>query len=250
MSKRRTMAKGRNEQLVRLLQILRDLDRLGGLDVYELAESHGTTTRTVRRDLAALEAAGFTLIAERDGARLRYRIDLTGKLAKLSSLLDASHYLALRVAMEPGAPMRNTSRVFADLEDLGTKIEAAIGAAGREQLARMPGGEELHEPFGADAGPAPEQALEVVRAQARRGRHRVEVRLLAGMRFEKADRPFDAGVVLVRHRVPPERQLTAAGRARQPDSCAMGRDATGFWLLKDPRRSFALRQAQGERASV
>jgi predicted DNA-binding transcriptional regulator YafY len=106
---------GRNEQLVRLLQILRDLDRLGGLDVYELAETHGTTTRTIRRDLAALEAAGFTLLSERDGARLRYRIDLKGKLAKLSSLLDASHYLALRVAMEPGAPMRNTSREFRNI---------------------------------------------------------------------------------------------------------------------------------------
>jgi predicted DNA-binding transcriptional regulator YafY len=137
MKSRRPAAKGRNEQLVRLLQILRDLDRLGGLDVYELAECHGTTTRTIRRDLEALEAAGFTLIAERNGARLRYRIDLKGKLAKLSSLLDASHYLALRVAMEPGAPMTNTSRVFADLEDLGTKIEAAIGEAGREQLAAI-----------------------------------------------------------------------------------------------------------------
>lgn len=131
------VANGRNEQLVRLLQILRDLDRLGGLDVYELAETHGTTTRTIRRDLDALEAAGFTLVSERDGARLRYRVDLKGKLAKLSSLLDASHYLALRVAMEPGAPMRNTSRVFADLEDLGAKIEAAIGEAGREQLAAI-----------------------------------------------------------------------------------------------------------------
>jgi predicted DNA-binding transcriptional regulator YafY len=131
---RRSPAQGRNDQIVRVLQILRDLDQLRGLDVYELANRYGTTTRTIRRDLDALEQAGFPLAFELDGARKLWRIDASGQLGKLRALLDASHYLALRVAMEPGAPMRNTSPLFAKLEDLGGKIEKALGETGRAQL--------------------------------------------------------------------------------------------------------------------
>lgn len=127
----------RNDQVVRVLSVLRDLDRLGGHTVYELAERYGTDVRTIRRDLAALEQAGFPIESEREGARKRFRVGYKGALSKLSALLDASHYLALRVAMEPGAPMQSRSSVFATLEDLGAKIEAAIGAAGREKLAAI-----------------------------------------------------------------------------------------------------------------
>ena len=127
----------RNDQVVRVLAVLRDLDRLGGCTVYELAERYGTDVRTIRRDLSALEQAGFPIDAERDGARKRFRLGAGRALAKLSALLDASHYLALRVAMEPGAPRQTRSSTFAALEDLGTKIEAAVGAAGREKLAAI-----------------------------------------------------------------------------------------------------------------
>jgi proteasome accessory factor B len=127
----------RNDQVVRVLQILRDLDHVGGLDLYELAARYGTAVRTIRRDLAALEQAGFPVVSERDGVRKRYRIDFSGALGRLASLLDASHYLALRVAMAPGAPLQNRSSVFATLEDLGAKIERAIGEAGRERLAAI-----------------------------------------------------------------------------------------------------------------
>lgn len=132
---RRGVRAGRNDQVVRVLAVLRDLDRLGGVTVYELAERYGTDVRTIRRDLSALEQAGFPLdSAERDGPRKRYRIDARAALGRLASLLDASHYLALRVAMEPGAPMQRRSAVFATLEDLGGKIEHAIGPAGRARL--------------------------------------------------------------------------------------------------------------------
>ena len=47
-------AAGRNAQLVRTLSVPRDLDRLGGVDLYELAERYGTTVRTIRRDLEAI----------------------------------------------------------------------------------------------------------------------------------------------------------------------------------------------------
>ena len=127
----------RNDQVVRVLQVLRDLDRFGGHTVYELAERYGTDVRTIRRDLAALEQAGIPLASERDGPRKRHRVDHRGSLRRIGSLLDASHYLALRVAMEPGAPMQSRSSLFATLEDLGAKIEAAIGSAGRDRLAAI-----------------------------------------------------------------------------------------------------------------
>lgn len=67
----------RNEQLVRVLRLVNDLAARGGCDVYELAERHETTTRTIRRDLEALESVGVPLARKlSDGGRMRWWIDL------------------------------------------------------------------------------------------------------------------------------------------------------------------------------
>lgn len=52
----------RNEQVVRILNILKELGREGGADLYELAERFGASVRTIRRDLDALDGAGFALV--------------------------------------------------------------------------------------------------------------------------------------------------------------------------------------------
>ena len=127
-------APGRNAQLARTLCILRDLDRYGGADLYELAERYGTTPRTIRRDLAAIEEVGLTLEKEQAGPRKRWRVVFRDKLKLLPSLLDVSHYLALRVAMGQGGAVRSVSSLFASLEDLAGKIETAVGSKGRKQL--------------------------------------------------------------------------------------------------------------------
>lgn len=124
----------RNAQVERILAILRDLDRLDGVDLYELAERHGTVVRTIRRDLEALQAAGLPLTEERDGKRKRWRVAYRDRLSKLSGLFDASHYLALRLAMGEGGPATRSSTVFATLEDLAAKIEQALGPADRRRL--------------------------------------------------------------------------------------------------------------------
>ncbi len=126
--------RGRNSQLLRLLSIIADLDRLGGVDLYELAERHGATVRTIRRDLEALEASGFNLVSESDGRRKRWRIDARHGLRRLSSLLDVRHYLGLRLAMGEVGTSAGASSVFADLEDLAHKIEKALGPASRGTL--------------------------------------------------------------------------------------------------------------------
>lgn len=127
----------RNEQAIRLIELIAHLDRLGAQDVYALAEHFGTSEKTIKRDLGALEACGVPLESEMQGKRKAWRIDAKRRLASLSSLLDASHYLALRVAMEPGASLATGSALFATLEDLGQKIEGAIGPHGRAQLAAI-----------------------------------------------------------------------------------------------------------------
>jgi predicted DNA-binding transcriptional regulator YafY len=133
--RKQAQAGGRNEQVIRTLDLVRTLARMGGCDVYELAQKYGTTVRTIRRDLEGLQEAGILLKKEpaQDSSRVRYSLD-TGVSERLSGLLDVSHYLALRLVMAQGAPVTNTSHVFATLEDLAERIEKAVGEKGRAQL--------------------------------------------------------------------------------------------------------------------
>jgi predicted DNA-binding transcriptional regulator YafY len=124
----------RNTQLVRNLRILADLDRLGGVDLYELAERHGTTTRTIRRDLDALQEAGLPLEQVRQHRRQLWQLTAGYSSGRKIGLLDAGHYLALRLLEAQRGPAQATHSVQATLEDLSQKIEKAIGAKGREQL--------------------------------------------------------------------------------------------------------------------
>ncbi len=129
----------RNEQVERVLKILNDLDRrAGGVDLYTLADEHGVTTRTVRRDLEALERAGIRFERRPDpqGKRLLWCIDRKTRSdhQRILSLLDASHYLALRVAMQAAGARPDASWVAATLEDVADKIETAIGKTGRQRL--------------------------------------------------------------------------------------------------------------------
>lgn len=129
---------GRNEQIVRVLRLLRDLDRVGGATLYELAERYGTTVRTIRRDLEALEEAGIPLRKELspDSSKHRWLVDgdATGRL---TNLLDATHYLALRLAMDEGKTVRRNETLFATLEDLSLRVERALGTKGRAQLEEI-----------------------------------------------------------------------------------------------------------------
>lgn len=128
---------GRNDQVVRILQLLHDLERLGGCDVYELAERYGTTTRTVRRDLAAITEAGIPLKrTQGEGSRALWSIDQKAA-ARMLSLIEVSHFLALKLAMNEGLAVRNNSQLFASLEDLSDRIEQALGRQGRAQLQEI-----------------------------------------------------------------------------------------------------------------
>ncbi|GDX80022.1 transcriptional regulator [Deltaproteobacteria bacterium] len=128
--------RGRNSQLNRFVSIVRDLDRLGGVDIYELAERYGVHVRTIRRDLAALEEAGMPIATERPSAegRVRRRANFRAPVQDFAKLLDRNHYLALTLAMEQGGATRTMGSVYAQLEDLAEKIEKALGKADHQKL--------------------------------------------------------------------------------------------------------------------
>src|SRR5687767_1786971 len=85
----------RNAEVIRQWTILRELEASRRLTIDEMAERTGVTTRTIRRDLEALQSAGFPLFDEtHDGKRYWTleqkafrRLDATGfTFAELSAL--------------------------------------------------------------------------------------------------------------------------------------------------------------------
>lgn len=65
----------RNRGLVRALRTAKLLESSRfGVSIGELASEFGCTTRTVRRDLEALQEAGLPLVDVVDGGRKRWRV--------------------------------------------------------------------------------------------------------------------------------------------------------------------------------
>ncbi len=85
----------RNAEVIRQWTILRDLEASRRLTIDEMAERTGVTTRTIRRDLEALQSAGFPLFDETHDGKKYWtleqkafrRLDATGfTFAELSAL--------------------------------------------------------------------------------------------------------------------------------------------------------------------
>ena len=152
----------RNAEVIRQWSILRDLEASRRLTIDDLAARTGVTTRTIRRDLEALQASGFPLFDELiDGkrywtleAKAFRRLDDTGfTLAELSALYF-SRTLVEVLAATPfqqdvasafeklGGALTPQMRRFLDRLPLvfqakGTSSEAADARAGREHIARL-----------------------------------------------------------------------------------------------------------------
>ena len=88
----------RNAEVIRQWTILREIERArgGGVTIDELAAICAVTTRTIRRDLQALEESGFPLFDDRthDDGKTRWRVN--GQAFKgLSAGLTVSELCAL-----------------------------------------------------------------------------------------------------------------------------------------------------------
>lgn len=150
---------GRNEQVIRLFAIIRTLYRRGRCDIYELANQHGTTTRTILRDLDALEAAGLPLAKELDGRKMKWRIEYDDQLRDLTRLLDTSHYLAVIAALGTGGATTRSRTAREALQDLATKVANSLSPGERKRYAAAakafgsPGRQQLQHQSGDLLGP-------------------------------------------------------------------------------------------------
>src|SRR5512138_3005539 len=127
----------RNAEVIRQWSILRDLEASRRLTIDDLADRTGVTTRTIRRDLEALQAAGFPLYDEVHDNK-RYwtleqrafrRLDDTGfTLAELSAL----YFSRTLVECLAGTPFQR------DVTSAFEKLAAALTPGMRQFLDRLP----------------------------------------------------------------------------------------------------------------
>jgi predicted DNA-binding transcriptional regulator YafY len=130
----------RNAEVIRQWTILREVERArgAGVTIDELAVLCEVTTRTIRRDLQALEQAGFPLFDDRshDDGRTRWRINgqaLKGLAAGLTlSELCALHFSRTLVEALAGTPFRED--VASAFEKLGSTLTPHM----RDFLDRLP----------------------------------------------------------------------------------------------------------------
>ena len=130
----------RNAEVIRQWTILREIERARsvGVTIDELAALCDVTTRTIRRDLQALEEAGFPLFDDkgRDDGKTRWLVN--GQAFKgLSAGLTVSELCALyfsRTLLESlsGTPFRD------DVESAFEKLSSALTPHMRQFLDQLP----------------------------------------------------------------------------------------------------------------
>jgi predicted DNA-binding transcriptional regulator YafY len=127
----------RNAEVIRQWTILRDLESSRRLTIDDLASRTGVTTRTIRRDLEALQTAGFPLFDEvHDGkrywtleAKAFKRLDVPGfTLAELSAL----YFSRALVECLAATPFHR------DVASAFDKLAAALTPGMRQFLDRLP----------------------------------------------------------------------------------------------------------------
>ena len=115
---------GRNEQLIRQWNIIRQLDSKFGVTVTQLMQEFRVTRRTIERDLAALEEAGFPLVDEfyegqkkwKFVAGFQSQLPIPFTLSELLSLYFSRHILDTFTA----TPFKQ------ELESLCTKLQSLL----------------------------------------------------------------------------------------------------------------------------
>jgi proteasome accessory factor B len=166
----------RNAEVIRQWQVLREIEsRRAGVTIHELADLVRVSTRTIRRDLQALQEAGFAVYDEGgDHETKRWRIDTAPFRAVQEGLTVAdvgALYLSRAVVESlPGWPLAE------ELRDAFKKIERALNPRTREFLATLP--QVLSAKSGPRAGQPATPLVDVTRRlfEAARGRRVIEMR--------------------------------------------------------------------------
>jgi predicted DNA-binding transcriptional regulator YafY len=127
----------RNAEVIRQWNILRAIEAARRVTIDSLAEQERVTTRTIRRDLEALQAAGFPLFDEVEDGKRYWRIDTRPFKALADTGFTLSELCALyfsRTLVEvlAGTPFRD------DLASAFVKFERALSPKMRQFLDRLP----------------------------------------------------------------------------------------------------------------
>lgn len=129
----------RNQEVIRQWKVLHALESSRhGVGIDALADELEVTTRTIRRDLAALQEAGFPLFDEKDdNGRVRWRLD--GQILKG---IDTGFTLAELCALYLGRNLLEAVAGTPFQRDLGlafARIEKMLSPRMRQFLDRLPG---------------------------------------------------------------------------------------------------------------
>jgi predicted DNA-binding transcriptional regulator YafY len=128
---------GRNEEVIRQWTLLRQLAASKTNTIPNLAANLRVTTRTIRRDLAALQAAGFPIYDDVVNGTKFWRMDARGLGTLAKNGLTFSELCALyfsRALLECFAG----THLLADLESALDKFEAALTPQMKKFLDRLP----------------------------------------------------------------------------------------------------------------
>ncbi len=128
----------RNAEVIRQWQILREIEaHRTGVTIHELASLAGVTTRTIRRDLQALQEAGFAVYDEGEvNDTKRWRLESSPFRAVQEGLTvsDVAALYLSRAVVESvsGWPLAH------ELREAFLKIERALNPRMRDFLAQLP----------------------------------------------------------------------------------------------------------------
>ena len=115
---------GRNAQLIRQWAMLKQIETNRWTTIADMAENHRVSTKTIRRDLAALMEAGFPLYDERYDGKVYWRLSEEYKglpLATLSLSETAALYFSKKLVVNLAAPPFSD-----DIASAFKKIESAL----------------------------------------------------------------------------------------------------------------------------
>ncbi len=129
----------RNDQITRQWHLLRRLENSNGLTLRQLVESipedFPRNARTVRRDLEALEAAGFPLVTERHHGQTTWRM-MEGFQDIPALGFSATELMALLLSRNLLKPLEGTE-VQASLDSALGKASTALPPQGHEYVRAM-----------------------------------------------------------------------------------------------------------------
>jgi predicted DNA-binding transcriptional regulator YafY len=125
----------RNAEVIRQWKILKRIEKSRYVTAQDLAEEHDVALRTIRRDIEALQEAGFPLYDDKESGRKVWRL-LEGYSQKAQASFTMSEMAALYfgrhlMTILSGAPFA------ADLDSAFVKIRAALPEKSTRYLARI-----------------------------------------------------------------------------------------------------------------